>query len=93
MVFHRLIAELLTDLMFWVMTVEELHDVEPAFVYIEVDVPRLEVRRTGFPDERFRIQALDLLPRAVANAFTVRFGQYKENIQVLLWLPNLCALA
>ena len=62
MVFHRLIAVLLTDLMFWVMTVEELHNVEPAFVYIEVEVPRLEVRRTGFPDERFRIQPLYLLP-------------------------------
>ena len=53
------------------MGVEEFHDMETALVYIEVDVPGLEVGGACLPDLRFGIQALHLLPRCIASKIFV----------------------
>ena len=37
------------------MAVEELDDMETAFVDIEMDVPGLKIGRTGLPDDRVQI--------------------------------------
>ena len=62
----------------------KLVDLKAALVYVKMDIALLKIGRAGLPNLRFGVQSLDLLPRAVANAFTVRFGQYKENIQVVM---------
>ena len=50
------------------MAVEKLHDVEPAFIDIEVNVPGLEAGGTGLPDPGLRIEAFDFLPGGKAEA-------------------------
>ena len=67
--------------------VEELHDVEAAFVDIEVDVSRLKGRRAGLPDPCVRIQAFDFLPGGETDAFAVGSGTDKQEIQMVV----LCA--
>ena len=61
----------------------KLIDLKTALVYIKVDIALFKIGSTGFPYLGFGMQSLNRLPCAVANAFTVRFGQYKENIQVV----------
>ena len=62
----------------------KLIDLKAALVYVKMDIALLKIGCAGFPYFRFGMQSLNRLPCAVANAFTVRFGQYKENIQVVM---------
>ena len=39
----------------WMKRAEEFHCVETALIDVEVDIPRLEVRRTGLPDDCVRV--------------------------------------
>ena len=67
----------------WTMKilVPELHDVEPAAVHIKMDVPLLEIRRAGFPNDDFRMQLLDETPGSVTYAFAMDFWVDEEQLQ------------
>ncbi len=67
-----------------VKPVEKLHDVEAAFVDIEVNVPRLKGWRTGLPDPCVRIQALDFLPDSESDSPAVDIGMDKQQIQMVV---------
>ena len=62
----------------------KLVDLKTALVNVEMDIALFKIGGTGLPNLRFRVQSLNRLPRAVANAFAVCFWQYKENIQVIM---------
>jgi hypothetical protein len=64
--------------------VEELDNVEPAFVEIEVDVPRLKVRSTCFPYECFGVQPFDFLPSSTADAPAVDLRIDKQKFQLVM---------
>ena len=65
------------------VSVEELYDMEAAFVYIEVDVPRFKVWCAGLPDYCFGIKPLDFMPCSSTDTLTVSSMGYKQKIQVL----------
>ena len=72
-------------IMLWLkILAPKLIDLKTALVYVKMDIALFKIGGTGFPYFGLGMQSLDRLPRAVANAFTVRFGQYKENIQVVM---------
>lgn len=50
------------------VAIEELHDMEAAFVDIEMDISCFEIGRTGLPDPRIRIEAFNFLPGSCADA-------------------------
>ena len=62
----------------------KLVDLKTALVYVKMDIALLKIGCAGFPYFRFGMQSLNRLPRAVADAFAMCFGQYKENIQVVM---------
>ena len=62
----------------------KLINLETALVYVKMDIALLKIGCAGFPYFRFGMQSLNRMPRAVADAFAMRFGQYKENIQVVM---------
>ena len=64
--------------------VEELDNVEPAFVDIEVDIPRLKVRSTCFPYECFGVQPFDFLPSSTADAPAVDLRIDKQKFQLVM---------
>ena len=61
--------------------IEELHDVEAAFVDVEMDVARLEIRRMCLPDNGLRILRLNHFPYGSADARTVAFRIDEQQIQ------------
>ena len=65
-------------------TVKEFYGMKSAFVDVEMDVPLLEVRCAGFPDNRFRIQALHFLPGGKADPPAVRLGQSEQKVEVII---------
>ena len=66
------------------VAVEELHDMEAAFVHVKVDIPRLKVWRAGFPDLRFRVKALYFSPGRCADALAVGRGRDEQQIQMVV---------
>ena len=62
------------------MAVKELYDMKSAAVYIEVDVPLLEIRRNGFPYLYFRMHLFNFAPRGISDAFTMNFGRNEQNL-------------
>ena len=65
-----------------VMVVKELNYVESAAVYVEVNVPLLEIRRYGLPYLYFRMQFLDFAPCGISDAFAVDFGRDKQYLKI-----------
>ena len=66
------------------MAVEKLDDMEPAFVDIEMDVPRFKVGSTRLPDFCFRIQAFNFLPGSIAYTFAVCCWRDKQQVQMVM---------
>ena len=61
-----------------------LHDVETAFVDVEVDVALLEIGCAGLPNFHFRMQLLHGAPGGIADAFAVRLGRDKQQLQLAM---------
>ena len=64
-----------------VTPVEELDDLEAAFVDVEVDVALLEIRRVCRPDLRLGIPGLDRAPGVLADAATFDARHHEEQVQ------------
>ena len=62
----------------------KLVDLKAALVYVKMDIALFKIGGTGFPYFGLGMQSLYRKPRTVADAFAMRFGQYKENIQVIV---------
>ncbi len=60
------------------LCVEEFNNVKTAAIHIEVYVPFLKTRRTGFPHFRFRVQLLYCFPCCLTDTFTVHSRNYKK---------------
>lgn len=68
----------------WMVVVEEFDNMEAALIDIKVNVSGLKIRRAGFPDPCFRIEAFYFLPSCVADALAVGVRQNKQQIQVVM---------
>ena len=64
--------------------VEKLDNVEPAFVYIEMDVPCFKVGSAGLPDLRIRIETFNFLPGSCAGTLAVCCWRDKQQIQKVM---------
>ena len=61
---------------------EKLHNVEAAFVDIEVDVALLEIGGHRLPDDNLGIHLFDETPGRIAHALAVNIGFYKQKFQL-----------
>ena len=61
--------------------IEELDGMESAAVDVKVNVPSVEVRRTGFPYLRLWMHSLDSLPNGLSDALTLNTNLHKEKCQ------------
>jgi len=66
-----------------VVIIPELHDVEPADIYVEMDVPLLKIGSRGFPCDAFWKHCLKGEPRAPAKALPMTSNLYEEQIQAI----------
>ena len=64
------------------MAVEELHDMEPAAVEVEMDVPLLKVRRDGLPDLDFGMQLFHRALCGIAHAPAVDMRRNEQKIEI-----------
>ena len=67
-----------------VVFAEEFDSGKAEFVDVEVDIPLLEIRRTGLPHDGIRVKALDLLPRGGSDAFAVNVGRYEQDLKLIV---------
>ena len=49
-----------------------------------MNIALFKIGGTGLPNLGFGVQSLDLLPRAVANAFGVLLGGNEQNLQLVV---------
>ena len=70
------------------VAVVELHDMKPAAVDIEMDIPLLKVRGDGFPDSHFRVQTLYSTPCSIADTLAVCFGRHKKQVEITAFSIN-----
>ena len=80
---HFIVLKPVPDFFFrygWTMKVfvPKLHDVEPAAVHVEMDVPLFEIRRASFPNDDFWMQLLDKAPGSVTYTFAMDFWVDEE---------------
>ena len=68
---------------FGMIFTEELHNMETAFVHIEMDIPLFKIGSVGFPDLRFRVQSLDGLPCDKAHTLAVAVYIDKKKLKFI----------
>ena len=74
-----LLVELLWHIGVRVMRVEELNSMESAAVDVEVDIPAVEIRGTGFPYFNLWMHGLYSLPDGLADTFALNTHLYIEE--------------
>ena len=62
--------------------VPEFDDMEPASVYVEVDVALFKVRGNGFPDLDLRMPRFNRLPGRLSDALAVDLRQNEKQLQL-----------
>ena len=66
-----LLVKLLRHIGVWMMLVEELNGMESAAVDVEVDIPTVEIRGTGFPYFNLWMHGLYSLPDGLADTYAI----------------------
>ncbi len=64
-----------------VVAVEELDNVEPEPVHVEVDVARLEIGGAGLPDADFGVEPFDGAPCCLSDSHAVAFWKDEEEFK------------
>ena len=62
----------------------KLIDLKAALVDVEMDIALLKIGCAGLPNLRFRVQSLNRLPRAVADALGVLLRGNEQDLQLVV---------
>ena len=73
------LVKLLRHIGVWMMLVEELNGMESAAVDVEVDIPAVEIRGTGFPHFYLWMHGLYSFPDGLTDTFALNAHLHVEE--------------